>query len=402
MPTQKFKVKQDTSLDKISRLKTTGRSKLVESSTRGSVKDMQDASQVLLPSDGQQRREKLLKAGNRQLYVPVISKDGRPLMPTSNWRANELIEKGKALRRFKTGIFYIRLTGKTCRSVQPVACGIDTGSKREAFTVKSESHTYLNILSDAVTWVKDAVEVRRNMRRSRRFRNTPCRQNKSNKAKSPFPPSTKARWQSKLRIINILSKLYPITTYVVEDVAARTRKGQRKWNVSFSPLETGKHWFYDELRKLGNLETKQGYETKELRDAVGLIKCKSKMKVQFDTHNIDSWVLANWYVGGHTKPDNTNLMHLIPIRFHRRQLHRFQPKEGIRLPYGGTISLGLKKGSLVKHEKYGVVYIGGNKDNRLSLHSLETGTRLCQNAKTADITLLTYNTWRYNSFSSTI
>ena len=40
---------------------------------------------------------------------------------------------------------------------------------------------YLNIETHAVDWVKDHVEVRRNMRRARRFRNTPCGQNRTNR-----------------------------------------------------------------------------------------------------------------------------------------------------------------------------------------------------------------------------
>src|SRR3990167_755347 len=155
-----------------------------------------------------------LQRQNR-VYVPVVS-NGRPLMPTTESRARRWIRSGKATPFWLKGVFCVRLNQEpSAKNVQPIACGIDPGSKKEGFTVKSETGTFLNIQTDAVTWVKDAVEVRRNMRRSRRFRNTPCRQNKSNKAKSPFPPSTKARWQSKLRIINILSKLYPITTYVV-------------------------------------------------------------------------------------------------------------------------------------------------------------------------------------------
>jgi hypothetical protein len=46
--------------------------------------------------------------------------------------------------------------------------------------------------------------------------------------------------------------MFPITMFVVEDIATAT-KGQRKWDASFSPLEVGKTWFYEELRKLGGV-----------------------------------------------------------------------------------------------------------------------------------------------------
>jgi hypothetical protein len=83
------------------------------------------------------------------------------------------------------------------------------------------------------------------------------------------------------------------------------------------------------------------------------------------------------------------------LRFHRRQLHKLQPKAGgTRPPYGGTRSLGFKRGSLVKHPKWGLVYIGGNTKGRLSLHNLESGDRVCRNAKPEDCMILTTLNWR--------
>jgi len=328
------------------------------------------------------------------LYVPVVSSTGKPLMPCHPARARELVRKGRAVRRFDQGMFYIRLLDRAGGDVQPVACGIDPGSKKEGFTVKSEAHTYLNLQADAVTWVKDAIETRRNMRRARRFRKTPCRAPRFNRSRGALSPSTKARWQWKLRICRWLSRLFPIETFVVEDVKAHTRGG-RRWNCSFSPLQIGKDWFYGELRKLGRVETKQGYETKELRDAHGLKKTGRKLAEVFEAHCVDSWVLANWWTGGHTNPDNTRMMCITPLRFHRRQLHRLQATSGgVRMPYGGTRSHGYKRGSLVKHPKWGIAYVGGVLKDRISLHQLADGKRLCQNARPSDCKFLAFNSWR--------
>jgi hypothetical protein len=131
-----------------------------------------------------------------------------------------------------------------------------------------------------------------------------------------------------------------------------------------------------------------------MRDAKGLKKIGSKTAKDFRAHCVDSWVLASSVVGGE-KPENTRLMCVTPLRFHRRQLHALQPaRGGIRRPYGGTRSLGFKRGSLVKHPKYGVAYVGGTMNGRLSLHSLEDGKRLCQNAKSSDCQFLAYASWR--------
>ena len=43
-------------------------------------------------------------------YVLVVGKTGKPLMPCPSYRADALVRKGKALRRFNRGLFYIKLT----------------------------------------------------------------------------------------------------------------------------------------------------------------------------------------------------------------------------------------------------------------------------------------------------
>jgi len=333
------------------------------------------------------------------MFVPVVDRDQRPLMPTTPSRARKWIKSGKATGFWKRGIFCVRLNVEPSgRETQPVAVGIDPGSKKEAITVKSTAHTYLNVQADAVTWVGKHVEFRRILRRGRRSRKTPCRQPRwANRARITIPPSTKARWQWKLRLCKWLSRIYPISQFVVEDVRART-KGQRKWNAMFSPLEVGKNWFYAELTKIAPVETRQGYETKELRDGLGLKKSSNKMSEKFDAHCVDSWVLANWWTGGRTKPDNEEMLFIAPLQFHRRQLHVTVPAAGgIRKPYGGTRSLGFKRGSLVKHPKYGLAYVGGFLKDRISLHSLVDGHRLCQNAKPSDVRFLAFNSWRAHS-----
>lgn len=56
--------------------------------------------------------------------------------------------------------------------------------------------------------------------------------------------------------------------------------------------------------------------------------------------------------------------------------------------------MGFKRGSLIKHPKWGLAYVGGFLKDRISLHAAATGKRLCQNAKPADFQFLTFNTWR--------
>lgn len=336
-------------------------------------------------------------------YVPVIGATGERLMPCHAARARELVRKGRAVRRFDRGLFYIRLLDRETGDTQEVAVGVDPGSKKEAYTVKSAAHTYLNLQADAVTWVKGRVKTRRIMRRTRRCRKAPCRPCRENRNQGRFrlPPSTRARWGWKLRVLSWLARYYPISTAVVEDVQAATKPGQRRWNGSFSPLEVGKEWFYRQLGETMAVELRQGYETAEARRCWGLKKTGDKLSDRFEAHCVDSWTLANLWVGGHTAPDNQFMLYATPLEFHRRQLHRLEPeKGGVRRPYGGTLSLGFKRGSWVKHPRYGVCYVGGSSNGRLSLHRLEDGKRLTQGARPEDCSFLTRSSWRIRKFAA--
>src|SRR5205085_4887165 len=173
-------------------------------------------------------------------------------MPCHAARARQLIRQRKAVKRHDRGIVYLVLTERTDGEIQPIMIGIDPGSKKEAYTVQSKQHTFLNVQADAVTWVKEHIEIRRNMRHVRRYRKTPYRKCRPNRLQGHkrLPPSTRARWGWKVRIVRWLSRYYPITTIVIEDVAAITKPGQRRWNESFSPLAVGKAWCYDALDRI--------------------------------------------------------------------------------------------------------------------------------------------------------
>jgi hypothetical protein len=329
------------------------------------------------------------------VFVPVVDQLQHPLMPTTPARARRWIKSGKATPFWKGGAFCVRLNQEpSARQMQPIAVGIDPGSIKEALVVKSAAHTYLNIQADAITWVKEAVQRRHQMRRDRRLRKTPCRPRRYNRTRGSLPPSTKSRWQWKLRLCRWLAWLFPVTTFVVEDIKAAT-KGQPRWDMRFSPLEVGKRWFYGELSQLALFETKQGWETKQIRDQFGLSKSRHKLGETFSAHCLDAWVLAWSAVGGRTTPENTRLLCVIPLQWHRRQLHRLQPERGnIRKPYGGTRSLGLTRGTFVQHLKHSCVYVGGTLAGRLSLHRVADGRRLCQNAKSSDCRTRAILRWR--------
>lgn len=333
------------------------------------------------------------------MYVPVKSKEGKQLMPTTPPVARHLIKSGKATPYWSNGIFCIRLNYETTEYIQDIAVGVDPGSKKEGFTVKSEKHTYLNVQVDAHKDVGKKVEKRRELRRGRRSRKCPNRKNRANRLanKKRIPAGTRARWGWKLRILDWLSKLYPITHICVEDIKARTIKSAKCWNTSFSPLEVGKEWFYSEIRKRWQLWTLQGWETKEIREGLGLKKSSKKLAETFDAHCVDSWCLAYHTVGSDSIVDNTDIFCMAPISMRRRELHRQNPQKGGKRPrYGGTMCLGTVKNTLVKHVKHGLLRVTGF-DTRggLNLSEISSGKRIVRGAKYESFRILTKLNFQY-------
>ena len=336
-------------------------------------------------------------------FVPVKSKDGERLMPTTPVRAAMMIKCGDATPYWNNGIFCIRLNREPSkRHKQDIAVGVDPGSKKEGFTVKSASHTYLNVQADAHNKVGKKVAKRRELRRSRRSRKCPNRKSRMNRLanKQRIPAGTRVRWDWKLRILNWLSNLYPVTQVCVEDIKARTKQYQRKWNLSFSPLEVGKEWFYSEIRKKWELFTIGGHQTKELRDSLGLKKSSKKTAEVFDAHCVDSWCLAYHVIGGNYIVDNTGIFCLSPFQVKRRTLHRQIPqKGGKRSRFGGTRCLDIAKNTLVRHVKYGIAVVCGHQKGGLSLQPIQGGKRLILSAKLEDCKILTRLNFRYKRVS---
>jgi hypothetical protein len=335
------------------------------------------------------------------MRIAVVDTRGIQLMPCTPAKARHLFKSGKARpKRNKLGLFYVQLCYEQEPDNQPLVAGVDPGSKFEGYSVVGTKDTVLNLMVEAPDHVKDAVQTRRTMRRTRRYRlwRRPKRfDNRLNRRKR-IPPSTRSRWEAKARVIAQLKKVLPLTAVVVEDVAAVTRAGKgRKWNGSFSPVQVGKEHLYRLLSEMGlTVHLREGWQTKELREQYRLKKTKSKSKQSFESHAVDAWVMAA-SVSGAEQPTCIRLWYVVGTRLMRRQLHAFQPaRGGIRKPRGGTRSLGFKRGTLVLHPKYGRCAIGGfdREKKTLSLHEYRANKRLTQGARAKDCRTLTWVAFR--------
>jgi hypothetical protein len=337
------------------------------------------------------------------MRVPVVDARGIPLMPCTPPKARALLTAGTALpRRNKLGLFYLQLTYAQDPNNQRLVVGIDPGSSFEGFSVVGTTDTVCNLMSEAPTHVKRAVHTRRSLRRARRFRlwRRPCRFQNRLAGTHRLPPSTRSRWEAKARIVRQLARILPLGDAAVEDVQAVSRSGKGgQWNAAFSPVQVGKEHLYRLLKQQGlSVHQYTGIVTKQLRESFGLIKTHQKDAQTFSSHAVDAWVLAAT-TSGATAPTCTRLWYVVPLLLHRRQLQRLQPERGgIRKPYGGTRSLGFKRGTLVRHPRYGLCTVGGcdREQQRLSLHAYRTNKRLTQGAKPADcrrLTAVAFRTW---------
>jgi hypothetical protein len=133
------------------------------------------------------------------------------------------------------------------------------------------------------------------------------------------------------------------------------------------------------LEKMAPVHKVPGHVTKTLRDAAGLHKSGAKVSDRWDAHCVDAFVLAHAAVGGAGQPTSTRMLYVVPLQ------------------YGGTLSLGLKRGSWVTHLRYGLGFVGGTLNGRISLHSMETGKRLTQRARAEDCRMLCTASWRIRS-----
>jgi hypothetical protein len=179
------------------------------------------------------------------MRIPVVSKDGKPLMPTTPSRARRWLKDGKAIKRWsKLGIFYVQLTvAPSNTKAQPIAVGLDPGKLYSGVGVQSVTSTLLMLhLVLPFKTVKNRMEQRAMMRRGRRgrridrkvaFNKRAHRQARfDNRRQKKVPPSIRANKTLELRVLSEIIKLYPVQNIIVERVMARGDKG-------FSPVMVG-------------------------------------------------------------------------------------------------------------------------------------------------------------------
>lgn len=167
--------------------------------------------------------------------VFVLDKYKKPLMPCTEKRARQLLQRKRAvIHKFKP--FTIRLKDRSLKEIhiQPLRLKLDPGSKISGIAVLRELNPensvaiYLAELHHKLG-IKDKLDARRAQRRSRRNRKTRYRKPrfKNRRRKERWlPPSLEARVNQSMNTLQKLCNNLPITSISTEHVKFDTYKIQ--------------------------------------------------------------------------------------------------------------------------------------------------------------------------------
>jgi hypothetical protein len=284
--------------------------------------------------------------------VFVLSKDAKPLAPTTPARARKLLRAGVAIKHWsKFGIFGIQLLTETRAYIPEAALGVDNGTKFEGYSAVVGNENPLNVkldLPDKKAMVRK-LEERRTLRRARRHRN--CRRRPKrfdNRCRENWlAPSQAVLVHSRFKVIRECFRIYPIQRVGFEDV--RFHHAKKRWGANFSTVEIGKarlrNFFADHGAKVFEY---RGHETQELRQKYGYRKAQVKSADKFTAHCSDSLALAVDVFEGRPAVPGPFLAVDDTYRPKRRRLHDTQPAQGgIREPYSQGTVFSLRKGLLI-------------------------------------------------------
>jgi hypothetical protein len=295
-------------------------------------------------------------------------------MPCRPSKARKLLEKGLAEKRWnKLGVFYLQLKFQPRSELnvnQQVCLAVDPGSKWDGVAAVSKKEVLTCGMLVLPSKVAEKLEQRRKMRRARRYRKTPRRAKRFDNRRRPegwIAPSQKAKVDFRIKIVDELCRLYPVSRFAVEDVTFDHYK--KRWGKHFSTVEIGKTTFYEHLRKLGELTLYTGVQTAEWRDKLGLPKNPVKRELSWNTHAVDAIAIGSAEIECEN-PYPPEFWVWKRFEYARRHLHRLEPDKGdIRRRYGGSWSIPpFRKGDVVmRHGR--LARIGGFMGDGISLHS---------------------------------
>ncbi len=151
------------------------------------------------------------------MFVYVLNKHGKPLMPCKPRKARVLLKNGKAKVVNRTP-FTIQLLYGCSGYNQPVNLGVDAGSKYIGLSATTEQWELFKATVELRQDITKLLESRRSQRRSRRskLRYRPARFDNRRNRKGLLAPSVQHKVDCLLTVIRKVCNILPVDRIIVE------------------------------------------------------------------------------------------------------------------------------------------------------------------------------------------
>lgn len=153
------------------------------------------------------------------MYIYVLNKHNKPLMPCSPRKARELLKEGKAIVVTRTP-FTIKLKYGSYGYKQKLTLGIDSGYANIGLSVASDKREYFSAKAKTRTDIVDLLSIRRENRKTRRdrlrYRKPRFNNRKASKKEGWLAPSIINKIEEHIVLVNKVNKILPIYNTIVE------------------------------------------------------------------------------------------------------------------------------------------------------------------------------------------
>jgi len=182
--------------------------------------------------------------------VYVISKSGKPLMPTNRHGKVRILLKEKKAKVVQNKPFTIQLLYDSKEYTQPVSLGIDSGYTYIGYSAITEDTELISgeveLLSGQSERLKEKAMYRRQRRQRLRYRKP--RFDNRKRAEGWLAPSIQHKLDSHIRFIEKLKKILPITNITIEVASFDTHKLKNP-SVSGEDYQNGEQEGFFNLRE---------------------------------------------------------------------------------------------------------------------------------------------------------